>query len=359
MIESLIIQNIQSHAKTELDLHPGVNVIVGYTDSGKTAIIRSIKLLVWNRPSGNRIRSRWGGNSFVRLTTKEGSVTRIKGTSEKYKLSIIGQKPIIFEAFGTSVPEEVSNFLNIDNINFQEQLDSHFLLSKTAGEVAKFFNKIAKFDKIDIGIAYIKKEITKLTSNIVYNTDQEKIYIEELKGYEYLEEAEAQLEVLEDMEKRYDRIWHKRSKLGGILLDYNTIIEDIKIESTILEIEKPLDEILTNIEKKKSLEEKRNKLIKLVYHLRKINNKIKEQNQIILIEPKLNTLLGYYKERNTVQLQHDSLFKVVKNLSKIKIELKSAEETYYALLENYNNEFPDICPLCGSKIPHDHNLKYK
>jgi exonuclease SbcC len=45
MIKSIKIQNFETHIKTHLDLHPGVNVIVGESDEGKSGIIRSIK---WN-----------------------------------------------------------------------------------------------------------------------------------------------------------------------------------------------------------------------------------------------------------------------------------------------------------------------
>jgi len=58
MIKYLQIQNFQSHKDSLLEFDPGVNVIVGSSDSGKTAVIRALRWLVWNRPSGDAFRRR-------------------------------------------------------------------------------------------------------------------------------------------------------------------------------------------------------------------------------------------------------------------------------------------------------------
>ena len=61
MIQSLQINNFQSHKYSVMELHKGVNVIIGPSDSGKTTILRALRWLVWNRPSGDAFRSDWGG----------------------------------------------------------------------------------------------------------------------------------------------------------------------------------------------------------------------------------------------------------------------------------------------------------
>ncbi|MFR9297315.1 MAG: AAA family ATPase, partial [Aedoeadaptatus pacaensis] len=42
-IEKIILVNFQSHVYSELSLSRGVNVIVGPSDSGKTAIMRALR----------------------------------------------------------------------------------------------------------------------------------------------------------------------------------------------------------------------------------------------------------------------------------------------------------------------------
>src|SRR5512133_726261 len=157
MIKSLAILNFQSHEKSKLDFSPGVNVIVGSSDSGKTAIIRALRWIIWNRPSGDSIRSNWGGATNVLLETEEGIIRRAKDKTDQYELKLQGGKDLVFKAFGTSVPQEIADFLNINEINLQGQLDAPFLLSESPGAVALHFNKVARLDKIDTGLQNIQR----------------------------------------------------------------------------------------------------------------------------------------------------------------------------------------------------------
>ena len=52
MIDKIKIQNYQSHENTELELSPGINVIIGETDRGKTSILRALNWMFSNRPLG-------------------------------------------------------------------------------------------------------------------------------------------------------------------------------------------------------------------------------------------------------------------------------------------------------------------
>jgi len=52
VVEKITIKNFQSHEETELQFSSGVNVIVGSSDSGKSAILRALKWVVQNKPSG-------------------------------------------------------------------------------------------------------------------------------------------------------------------------------------------------------------------------------------------------------------------------------------------------------------------
>ena len=57
MLKSISIKNYQSHKETDLTFNEGVNVITGTSDSGKTAILRSLSWLINNRPSGDAFKN--------------------------------------------------------------------------------------------------------------------------------------------------------------------------------------------------------------------------------------------------------------------------------------------------------------
>jgi len=87
MIQQLSIANFQSHKDTTLAFDPGLNVIVGPTDCGKTAVIRALRWLIWNRPMGEAFRSTWGGDTEVEITTDDERrwvIRRAKGSNNEY-----------------------------------------------------------------------------------------------------------------------------------------------------------------------------------------------------------------------------------------------------------------------------------
>jgi exonuclease SbcC len=363
MITSLHIQNFQSHANSELNFSPGVNIIIGSSDSGKTAIIRAIRWIVWNRPSGNSICSHWGEETKVCIETKEGSIIRSKDKVDKYILEENnirkGNKRTKTElkAFGASVPEEVNRFLNINEINLQQQLDAPFLLSISAGEVAKHFNKVAKLDKIDKGTSNINSAISKLKSTIATKTEDIENKKIELAKFEYLEEFETKLEVLEELEKRRNNIYNKQTKLVNLLTKANIVIEEIESYQDIISLEEPVQDLLNLYERKKVLAKKEIRLNKALstYILNK--DEIFRISPMLDLEAKINVLQELYSIRNNKMLQYERLSKAMKVYNSIYLQLNEEKQKHTQLLKRFNKEFPQQCPLCGLLVPHDHNLK--
>jgi DNA repair protein SbcC/Rad50 len=153
MIKQLNIQNFQSHKDTSLAFDSGVNVITGKSDSGKTAIIRALRKLIWNRPGGESFCSHWGGDTEIRLYADPDYVSRTVGKDNRYQLN-----ETKFSAFGQSVPEEIIKALNINEVNLQMQFDQPFLITETPGAVAQHFNQVAHLEKIDQSIKQIRSE---------------------------------------------------------------------------------------------------------------------------------------------------------------------------------------------------------
>ena len=57
MITKIEIKNFQSHKHTVIDFSNGVNVIIGSSDCGKSAIIKAMRWCITNSPAGNSFRS--------------------------------------------------------------------------------------------------------------------------------------------------------------------------------------------------------------------------------------------------------------------------------------------------------------
>jgi len=152
-----------SHKASSLEFSEGVNVIVGATDSGKSAVIRALKWVLTNRPSGDSFCSSWGGDTEVHIDFDNGQVSRIR--SKKDNMYLLGLHDE-FKAVKTDIPDEIAVALNMNDLNLQTQFESHFLLSKSAGEVAAHFNKVAHLDKIDLGLQNINRWLRQIISVI-------------------------------------------------------------------------------------------------------------------------------------------------------------------------------------------------
>ena len=155
MIRELSITNFQSHKDVTLQFTPRVNVIVGASDSGKSALLRSLRWLLLNRPSGTAFRSHWCGKgeaTEVRVLLSNGStITRSRSGKENlYYYQAKGEEALKLEAVRTDVPDEIARLLAIDEtVNLQAQADHHFLLDESSPEVARILNAVVGLDGID------------------------------------------------------------------------------------------------------------------------------------------------------------------------------------------------------------------
>lgn len=150
MLEQLRIKGFQAHTKLRLDLaHPVVS-IVGPTDTGKSAALRSLKWLALNRPGGDSFINWEADAANVFLVADGVTVARLRTTKggNEYGLRSDGDKQL-FKAFGTGVPDPVAELLNVDEGNFQGQHDASYWFSDTPGNVAKKLNAIINLDIID------------------------------------------------------------------------------------------------------------------------------------------------------------------------------------------------------------------
>ena len=223
MIHQLSLKNFQSHPDSLLEFHPGVNVIVGSSDSGKSAILRALYWARYNRPLGD---------SFVSYFNRDGKGGPIRPTrvevrfgSDSHWLSRIRSKDFngyaihskeaetagtdhdTLEAVKGDVPEIIEGLFNLSEVNIQKQMDAPFLLSESAGEVARFFNRIIRLDVIDRVLSDAESRKRKYKAAAGAATDTHGELEKELEKFGWIEAAETLLKQLEKANARAaDRI---------------------------------------------------------------------------------------------------------------------------------------------------------
>lgn len=305
MIKKLEIKNFQSHKDSSFDFVPGINIIIGSSDSGKSAALRALNWAVNNKPSGDDFRSSWGGDSCVDITLDNLDViSREKGKGNIYVVSSDkGKKPQEFKAFGNDVPEPIKKLLNFEEINFQFQLDSPFLLSSTAGEVAKYLNQVVNLERIDSSLYSIEKsrrEILKKTAFLENALEDKK---KQLTKYDYLENMESKIEAIENKWKEIDLLTEKYNEISTALGNINLAKKELRDNERSLPDAKTINKLISKAEDLESMEADYNILLTRI---------------------------------NLIQDLEKQLIKVVNNKMK--------------LTREFADNMPKECPLCGQEI---------
>ena len=313
MLTKVEIQNFMSHQNTVLEFVPGTNVIIGESDQGKSAAFSAINWVVNNRPLGDSFRSIWGGDTRVALYTAEGNTVERIRSDNKNEYRINGE---ILEAFGTQVPQEVSDILQLDGYNIQAQMDPDFLLSHTPGEAARILNKAAAIDEIDTTISGISKALYQINSRIRYKEKQVKEYEQETNQYRNLPEIETKIQQAEELEILKQNQNRKLTEVRGILFRIQ------QVEFT-LERTKHLPGVL---------------------------------NKVIRVESEL----AEYKE---TKIQKSNIERIISRLRKVYGAMEATQKEIIRL-EKEQEKIPlDICPICGGTIrkgeKHEEDTKTK
>jgi len=226
MITSLTLVNFQSHRHTSLRFHDGVNVIVGSSNSGKTAILRGLNWLMNNRPLGLGILRH--GQKSCRVTVTMGTgrkkshiITR-KRTKVKNVYRVDGET---LAAFAGSVPDAVQKAIGLSEINVQRQLDPPFLLSESSGVAARVLNKATGLDRIDMSLSYLNSQKLETGKKLISATDSVNALKSGLKACPCLTEVEGLLQRLGGLETELEKTRKTEKELKG-LIEYRDRFQD-------------------------------------------------------------------------------------------------------------------------------------
>ena len=176
MIKSVSIQNFEAHEDTTVQFGDGMNSIVGLSNSGKSAIIRALMVVVDNEWSKEMVRT---GYEFcrVKVETERGWVEAERGEKVNRWRCKEGDEEIqSFQKVGTSVPELATKILGMGKRdrgngiselpNFQTQLEKHYMLAEV-GDKKATSNMIAVMMDNAIGLGGMEDLIKDFSADLL------------------------------------------------------------------------------------------------------------------------------------------------------------------------------------------------
>lgn len=240
-IAQVAIKGFQSHVDSGFTLAPGLTVITGPSDAGKTAVIRALRWLAFNEPQGEAfLHTVKNPDGSVRSACDEASVTVeftdgivITKTRRKGKTTYTHSLyPEPWEK--AEVPPEIKETLGLEKqsygdtfetcLNFAFQLDPPFLLSETGSAGAKVLGKLAGTEVVDKATSAVNKLSHRTRTEVaqaektIGQLDVELLeYLEVDQNFAVLLQLEAAYQSTEGKVERHKALFDLSGRYAGLV----------------------------------------------------------------------------------------------------------------------------------------------
>lgn len=224
MIQKIVIQNFQSHEETSIEFAEGVNTIVGDSDVGKTAILRALFWVVFNRPLGTSFCSNWEHEgTYCQVYTTDGIITRVRTNTENYYML----DDVRYEAVGGKVPREIASILNLESINFSSQMDPPFFLSLSPGSRAAYLNDCVNLNIIDSSISAINSMVRDEQRQMNANKEDIQELKEMLDSYRNVPSLTKKFAQISQLHNKFDYKQKEIRRLEELIHSHRAVCETI------------------------------------------------------------------------------------------------------------------------------------
>lgn len=215
-IKKIEIENFQSHKHTVIEPSPGVTVVVGHSDSGKSAFIRAIKWCLYNKAPHSPLINKDADFAKVTVEFDDGTIiTRYKSDKDNaYQIvsggetktfSSVGNQPLK-EVMDSSGMHEVDMFNRQISLNMVEQFDNLFFISENATDKGTLVSQMAQTEVCDNAIAICSTEMSATKKMITQETKALKTEREKLSEFSHVVDLGKDIEVLKEQKKEADAL---------------------------------------------------------------------------------------------------------------------------------------------------------
>lgn len=389
---NLQVQDYQIIKKAALEFVPGLNVIVGPSNNGKTSILKAAKASLYTVPGTTSIRA--GTNNYkVGINYNGHTAILQKGLKDSVYL-VDGEK---YTKFGTTTPQVVSDAFNIkelelngnkEQLNFWDQMNYPFLLDKSGVELFRFIIDSGENDRISKALRNmvsdrqaISKNIDMLQGSINIVDTEIDTYTTQLENAKSTIDASIKIIELQSKVAKLNLLKETYRELNQLKINKLEIVEKTKFLYSRLEILKTTNSIIKNINTKlrtlndyffslgtligdisdikddlhilETVKNSKPKINQNLPELKNIRNKVNyitEQRKCLKIhsvaklnysKDKLLRMSEIKSMKNNIKHIEQDLSSIVKNIEDCNLQVA----TYSNLRLNF-----DICPYCGHKL---------
>ena len=345
MLEKLLLKNFQKHSTFRAEFGPGVTSIVGRTDCGKSSVLRALRFLCLNKLGGKPDQYvTWDQDKLsVTLWVDGKKVKRVKAFKKGANTYSIDGKVYKFDSvMRKGVPAPVRAILQVDQDNFQRQLDQVFWLADGNAQVARNLNQIVNLEVMDRTAQVSQKRLRSAKARLEVSEERKKELHQECKSLEWSRAADRSLGKLERMS---EELTEKRSTIEQVLKSVSTGIcyqsDAVRASESLLGASNAVragERAIKAGERAKTLQE----MIGQVVRLREAaTRKI----------PDVSPLLGARKRLSDVAAKRTSLAATIRELETWRKQVwLSGNSLSTAEAEVRKQSRNLICPKCGQPV---------
>jgi exonuclease SbcC len=351
MIKEIEIENFQNIQKASIELDPGINIFTGESDQGKSAIIKALVWLFFNRPAGEEYIRKIDGkpvsHCLVSAIVNENKIKRERTkTTNVYFLN--GKKK---EAMGKHVvPEEIQEVLNISETNIQTQFKPFFLLSLSPGQRAKQLNQAVGLDEIDLVLSQINSEVRSTKAKTSELKEKIKEKKNEVKKFNYVDDLKREIKELSVYFKQVGKVSSDITELKNLIQNVEDCEKEIGVLKNTLKIESEVKHLASQVQTIKDFENEISDLKSSIQEIQTTEQKLKAIEKILSAEGDLKQLKSTMEKLQTIGADCTDLNYLLykahcaeEGIKKAKSRLQEGEKTLHSIQTRIKKR----CPLCG------------
>ena len=369
-IKSVRIQDFQNHQDTFFELKPGLNLITGSSDNGKSAISRSLHLAFLDYFRKYDVRE-GQKNAKVTITFNNGDwFSRTKGDMNEIEYQREGQEVVKHSRFSKNIPTDFTEFLGYipktlsGALPLANQEEKFFLITLSDEALPKEISRLLGIDDLEEAASLLGSDVNKISGDIKKIVGEIESTKEKLKPYEDLDEKIKNLNEFKTMIAEYEALEKEIDEINNSYAEYQKIgkqYTDCKAEkeksetlfqflsNSIPELEKQYNEISDglilneNIIKTREQYKTTKEKFDIFYEIAEgtigtlISECIKDHNmldEIINLDNDFSEIsLDIDTKNNAIQTQNEIIEDCDKNIKE---------------LEQYLRDNFDVCDICGS-----------
>lgn len=285
--------------------------------------------------------------TYVSITLSNGTDIK-RERSNGFNGYYIGDAKL--EAIGQGIPQEIETAFNITDVNVQYQFDQPFLLSNSAADVARFFNKTIRLDLIDKVQSKAEALRRKTNQEISASEELSNQLYSQIQDLDWIDIAESLVTKVEVIEKR---ILESKTTVKTC-----TMLRDSYIQATenqqqsefiyahIVSVQE-IDIIIEKINDNKTILES---LIKSTIDVQKYSEIISNQESISSYENLVQQIDSIQEMIEVKAKRRINLLRLFNEYSETLAIIHEEEQT----IQELQSLLPSTCPVCGNSIEKDH-----